>query len=168
MPTGTLVQDAGRYLEPGRDRLAGVDRAAAQLALEVAARQQRVAEFEGVHAAQAQPPIPVARRAQRLELHRVVEELYIAALAGALTFGAMLALGVGWMPKLLMVHGLSETTANFGAWCLSMQQTLPVQVQISQGEFVGRPSTLFLEVNRQAQVFVGGDVLEIGRGSVTL
>lgn len=27
----------------------------------------------------------------------------------------MLALGVVWMPKLLMVHGLSETTANFGA-----------------------------------------------------
>jgi trans-2,3-dihydro-3-hydroxyanthranilate isomerase len=61
-----------------------------------------------------------------------------------------------------------SATANFGAWCLAMQQTLPVQVQISQGEFVGRPSTLFLEVNRQAQVFVGGDVLEIGRGSVTL
>jgi trans-2,3-dihydro-3-hydroxyanthranilate isomerase len=61
-----------------------------------------------------------------------------------------------------------SATANFGAWCLAMQQTLPVQLQISQGEFVGRPSTLFLEVNRQAQVFVGGDVLEIGRGSVTL
>ena len=40
---------------------------------------------------------------------------WIASLAGALAFGAMLALGVVWMPKLLMVHGLSETTANFGA-----------------------------------------------------
>jgi hypothetical protein len=27
---------------------------------------------------------------------------------------------------------------------------------------------LFLEVNRDAQVFVGGDVLEIGRGNITL
>jgi trans-2,3-dihydro-3-hydroxyanthranilate isomerase len=61
-----------------------------------------------------------------------------------------------------------SATANFGAWCLAMQQTLPIQVQISQGEFVGRPSTLFLEVSREAQVFVGGDVLEIGRGVITL
>jgi hypothetical protein len=34
---------------------------------------------------------------------------------GALTFGAILALGVVWAPKLLMVHGLSETSANLGA-----------------------------------------------------
>src|SRR6204780_4269004 len=61
-----------------------------------------------------------------------------------------------------------SATANFGAWCLMMQRALPVQLQISQGEFVGRPSTLFLDVNREAQVFVGGDVLEIGRGSITL
>jgi trans-2,3-dihydro-3-hydroxyanthranilate isomerase len=61
-----------------------------------------------------------------------------------------------------------SATANFGAWCLAMQQTLPIQVHISQGEFVGRPSMLFLEVSREAQVFVGGDVLEIGRGAITL
>jgi trans-2,3-dihydro-3-hydroxyanthranilate isomerase len=61
-----------------------------------------------------------------------------------------------------------SATANFGAWCLAMQQALPVQVQISQGEFVGRPSTLFLEVSGDGQVFVGGDVSEIGRGTVTL
>ena len=61
-----------------------------------------------------------------------------------------------------------SATANFGAWCLAMKRALPIQLQISQGEFVGRPSTLFLDVNREAQVFVGGDVLEIGRGSITL
>ena len=44
-----------------------------------------------------------------------IGHVWIASLAGALTFGAMLALGVVWMPKLLMAHGLSETTANFGA-----------------------------------------------------
>jgi MFS family permease len=44
-----------------------------------------------------------------------VGHVWIAALVGALTFGAMLALGVVWAPKLLMVHGLSETTANLGA-----------------------------------------------------
>jgi len=61
-----------------------------------------------------------------------------------------------------------SATANFGAWCLAMKQALPVQVQISQGEFVGRPSTLFLDVNSESQVFVGGDVLEIAAGSLTL
>jgi len=61
-----------------------------------------------------------------------------------------------------------SATANFGAWCLAMQRPLPVQVQISQGELVSRPSTLFLEVNRHGQIFVGGDVLEIGAGTVTL
>src|ERR1700723_536554 len=61
-----------------------------------------------------------------------------------------------------------SATANFGAWCLTMKRALPVQLQISQGEFVGRPSTLLLDVNRESQVFVGGDVLEIGRGSITL
>ncbi len=44
-----------------------------------------------------------------------IGHIWMASIVGALTFGAMLALGVIWMPKLLMVHGLSETTANFGA-----------------------------------------------------
>jgi trans-2,3-dihydro-3-hydroxyanthranilate isomerase len=61
-----------------------------------------------------------------------------------------------------------SATANFGAWCLAMQRPLPVQVRISQGELVNRPSALFLEVNRNGQIFVGGDVLEIGAGSITL
>jgi PhzF family phenazine biosynthesis protein len=61
-----------------------------------------------------------------------------------------------------------SATANFGAWCLAMKRALPLQLQISQGEFVARPSTLFLEVSREAQVFVGGDVLEIGRGRINL
>jgi trans-2,3-dihydro-3-hydroxyanthranilate isomerase len=61
-----------------------------------------------------------------------------------------------------------SATANFGAWCLAMKQAPPIQVRISQGEFVGRPSTLFLDVNRLGVVFVGGDVFEMGRGTITL
>jgi MFS family permease len=44
-----------------------------------------------------------------------IGHVWVASLVGALTFGAMLALGVVWAPKLLMVHGLSETSANLGA-----------------------------------------------------
>jgi PhzF family phenazine biosynthesis protein len=61
-----------------------------------------------------------------------------------------------------------SATANFGAWCLAMKRPLPVSLQISQGEYAGRPSTLFLDVDNGSQVFVGGDVLEIARGTITL
>jgi MFS family permease len=44
-----------------------------------------------------------------------IGHIWIASIVGALSFGAMLALGVIWMPKLLMVHGLSEGTAALGA-----------------------------------------------------
>jgi PhzF family phenazine biosynthesis protein len=61
-----------------------------------------------------------------------------------------------------------SATANFGAWCLAMQRPLPVELQISQGEMVGRPTHLYLHVNEQRGVHVAGDVLEIGRGSISL
>jgi predicted PhzF superfamily epimerase YddE/YHI9 len=41
-------------------------------------------------------------------------------------------------------------------------------LQISQGEFVGRPSSLYLQVNARREILVGGDVLELGRGTVNL
>jgi trans-2,3-dihydro-3-hydroxyanthranilate isomerase len=61
-----------------------------------------------------------------------------------------------------------SATANFGGWCLAMQLELPVELQISQGELVGRPSSLYLQVDAQRNIFVGGDVLELGRGTVTI
>jgi MFS family permease len=44
-----------------------------------------------------------------------IAHVWIASVQGACAFGAMLALGVVWAPKLLMVHGISESSANFGA-----------------------------------------------------
>jgi trans-2,3-dihydro-3-hydroxyanthranilate isomerase len=61
-----------------------------------------------------------------------------------------------------------SATANFGGWCLAMGRPLPVKLKIDQGEFVGRPSSLYLEVNSERNIFVGGDVIEIGRGTVSL
>jgi trans-2,3-dihydro-3-hydroxyanthranilate isomerase len=59
-----------------------------------------------------------------------------------------------------------SATANFGGWCLAMQRPLPVKLAIAQGEFVGRPSSLFLQVDADRSILVGGDVLEIGRGTI--
>ena len=41
-----------------------------------------------------------------------VGHVWIASVIGAMSFGVMLALGVVWMPKLLMVHGLDQSTAS--------------------------------------------------------
>jgi trans-2,3-dihydro-3-hydroxyanthranilate isomerase len=96
---------------------------------------------------------------------------YVFCWSGAAAGGRDQALARFFFPAggaILEDPATGSATANFGAWCLAMKRPLPVQLQISQGELVGRPSTLFLEVNRDAQVFVGGDVLEIGRGNITL
>ncbi len=58
--------------------------------------------------------------------------------------------------------------ANLGGWFVAMGRRPPLDFEVSQGEFIGRPSTLQLEVNTDNEVFVGGDVIEIGSGIVNL
>ena len=58
--------------------------------------------------------------------------------------------------------------ANLGAWFVAMGRRPPLEFEVSQGEFIGRPSTLQLEVNTDNEVFVGGEVIEIGSGIVNL
>lgn len=61
-----------------------------------------------------------------------------------------------------------SATANFGGWWIATGQPLPCQLQISQGEYVARPSTLFLDVDAQRRIFVSGDVVELARGTLNL
>jgi PhzF family phenazine biosynthesis protein len=58
--------------------------------------------------------------------------------------------------------------ANLGAWFIAMGRRPPLAFEVSQGEFVGRPSLLQLEVNADNEVFVGGDVIEIGSGILNI
>jgi PhzF family phenazine biosynthesis protein len=58
--------------------------------------------------------------------------------------------------------------ANLGAWFVAMGRRPPLDFQVSQGEFIGRPSILDLEVNTENEVFVGGEVIAIGSGIVNL
>jgi PhzF family phenazine biosynthesis protein len=61
--------------------------------------------------------------------------------------------------------------ANLGGWFSVIKPREPVQRTVSQGEAVQRPSTLYLNVEWDAsnpRVFVGGDVIELGRGTVKL
>ena len=58
--------------------------------------------------------------------------------------------------------------ANLGAWFIAMGRRPPLDFEISQGEFIGRPSLLRLEVNTDNEVFVGGEVIELGSGQLVL
>jgi len=58
--------------------------------------------------------------------------------------------------------------ANLGGWFLAMGRRPPLTFEVSQGELIGRPSQLRLEVNADNEVFVGGDVIELGSGIVNL
>ncbi len=61
-----------------------------------------------------------------------------------------------------------SATANLGGWFLANGRSVPQLFEIAQGEYVGRPSTLFLELNAERHIFVGGEVIEIGRGTIEL
>ena len=60
-----------------------------------------------------------------------------------------------------------SATANLGGWMLHHGRN-PCDFQIEQGEVISRPSHLKLDVSVEGMIFVGGRVLEIGRGAVGL
>ena len=61
-----------------------------------------------------------------------------------------------------------SATANLGVWFLAMDRALPLELEISQGELIGRPSTLHLAVSAERRIHVGGEVIELGAGTVGL
>lgn len=64
--------------------------------------------------------------------------------------------------------GTGSAAANLGGWFLAQRAALPLSRVIQQGEPIGRPARLRLEVDRQGRIFVGGRVIELGRGVVAL
>lgn len=64
--------------------------------------------------------------------------------------------------------GTGSACANLGGWLLATAAKLPQQLMIDQGEAVGRPSRLGLDVQRDGSIRVSGRVIEIGRGSIDL
>jgi trans-2,3-dihydro-3-hydroxyanthranilate isomerase len=57
--------------------------------------------------------------------------------------------------------------ANLGGWFKVVRPRTQVARVVSQGEALGRPSTLHLAVTH-GTIHVGGDVIELGRGTVDL
>lgn len=69
-------------------------------------------------------------------------------------------------PVMLEDPATGSATVNFGGWCLAMGEPPPLRLTISQGELVGRPSLLHLTVDAAGAIRVGGEVVEIARGTL--
>lgn len=64
--------------------------------------------------------------------------------------------------------GTGSACANLGGWCIATGRALPARIRVEQGEQVGRPCVLGLEVTVDRQVRVSGQVLELGSGTIAL
>ena len=58
--------------------------------------------------------------------------------------------------------------ANLGGYLLATGAALPIAVVVRQGDAVLRPSDLRLRVDAERRVYVGGAVVELGRGALEL
>jgi PhzF family phenazine biosynthesis protein len=77
-------------------------------------------------------------------------------------------------PAIVEDPATGSACANLGGWFRALHPGKDVERVVSQGEAVKRPSTLYLSVpapsamGEGGRIFVGGNVIELGRGSVTL
>ena len=74
-------------------------------------------------------------------------------------------------PAIIEDPATGSACANLGGWLSVTQPRVSIARTVSQGEAVHRPSTLFLNVEwdtSNPRVFVGGRVIELGRGTVAL
>jgi PhzF family phenazine biosynthesis protein len=58
--------------------------------------------------------------------------------------------------------------ANLGGWMIATKAALPFYAVVRQGDAVKRPSVLSLSVNEREEIFVGGQVVDVGRGTITI
>ncbi|OOF58573.1 PhzF family phenazine biosynthesis protein [Rodentibacter myodis] len=63
--------------------------------------------------------------------------------------------------------GTGSAAANLGGWYI-LQQKVPIQLAISQGDELGRPNRLSLQVDEQQRIWVGGNVIEVAKGEFIL
>jgi PhzF family phenazine biosynthesis protein len=71
-------------------------------------------------------------------------------------------------PAVLEDPATGSATANLGGWCIAVERQRPCRFEIAQGEQTGRPSILYLDVDADRRVRVSGDVVELGRGTITI
>ena len=135
-----------------------------------AGKEQLIVPLNSADAVRRTAPVPAAF--ERIKSEDGIGMAYVFADVGpAEAGGPARTLARFFFPNagaLLEDPATGSATANFGGWCLAMGRALPLKVDIAQGEFVRRPSSLYLEVTAERQIRVGGDVVQIGAGTVTL
>jgi trans-2,3-dihydro-3-hydroxyanthranilate isomerase len=108
--------------------------------------------------------IPVASLFSRVTSEDGQSMAYIFAATAPQQFLARFFFPAGH--ALLEDPATGSATANFGGWLLATQGPGVQRCQIAQGEYVGRPSRLFLEVDERQQILVSGEVIELGTGTI--
>ena len=64
--------------------------------------------------------------------------------------------------------GTGAACANLGAYLLTTGVALPLRVDVHQGAATGRPCLLHLDIDADRRIHVGGRVVGIMRGEITL
>ena len=64
--------------------------------------------------------------------------------------------------------GTGSACANLGGWFVTGGFELPIRASIDQGKHTGRPCKLGLHVDAAKNIYVTGDVIEVGSGEFTL
>jgi PhzF family phenazine biosynthesis protein len=64
--------------------------------------------------------------------------------------------------------GTGSACANLGGWLIATGAALPQRLAVAQGDAVGRPCRLGLEVTADGKIRVSGRVVELARGAVKL
>jgi PhzF family phenazine biosynthesis protein len=116
-------------------------------------------------------PEAVRRAAPRAELLLQHARNAARAMAYVFTRDGDEALARFFFPKhgaIIEDPGTGSACANLGGWLLAMGAVLPQTLSIRQGEAVGRPCRLGLEVRADRSIRVSGRVVEIGRGTISL
>jgi PhzF family phenazine biosynthesis protein len=58
--------------------------------------------------------------------------------------------------------------ANLGGWLLATGTRAPIGLRVDQGAQIRRPSTLWLELDAERRVHVGGDIAHLGSGEIEI
>lgn len=71
-------------------------------------------------------------------------------------------------PAILEDPATGSAASNLGGWFIATRAARSLQVEIDQGEQTGRPSRLHLQIDASQRILVSGEVVELGRGALSL
>ena len=111
----------------------------------------------------AQPVLPAFNQVRSADGHSMA---YVFAVAGPQRLRSRFFFPAG--SAVLEDPATGSATANLGGWFIAVHGTQPQCFEIAQGEQIGRPSQLFLDVDAQQRITVGGNVIELGAGTLEI